>query len=693
MTKLKGPSIIGPCQPGSPLFATQPMTRKIEQKISDLIDQLEAHNYRYFVLADPLVSDREYDLMMSELRQLEEAHPHLQRQDSPTRRVGGLPTSEFPTVRHTTPMLSLDNSYSRADVLAFDQRVRDALEGEEVAYVAELKIDGVALSLSYENSLLLRAATRGDGVQGDAITANVRTIRSIPLRLRQPHITAEIRGEVYMSIADLADLNHERQEEEQPPFANPRNAAAGALKLQDPRLVARRRLRFFAYWLRCPEPVAATHVEHLRTLRRWGFPTNPHFVTCPTIEAAFDFHEYFQIRRDELPYEIDGTVVKVDSLDQQERLGATAKSPRSAMAFKFPARQATTVLHRIHLQVGRTGAVTPVALLEPVPLAGSTIQRATLHNEEEISRKDIRPGDTVVVEKGGDVIPKIVSVIGAMRPEGTKPFKFPDECPACEAPLVRDPDEAAVRCENPACPAQLKRRLQHFAARRTLDIEGLGPAILAQLVERRLVKDAGDLYSLDLESLTSLERMGEKSARNLLDRLGASCTRPFPRVLFALGIRHVGSTVAQTLASNFSSIGKLSAASEAELEAVPEIGPTIARSVAAFFGAPGTENLIDKLKDAGLQLELDEPAAEFAESYFTGKAVVLTGSLNRYNRDEAAALIEKLGGRTSASVSKKTDLVIAGEQAGSKLARARQLEIAVITEEEFEEHLKEAGRA
>ena len=669
------------------------MTRTIEQKISGLIDQLEDHNYRYFVLADPLVSDREYDLMMSELRQLEEAHPQLRRPDSPTRRVGGTPSSEFPTVRHSTPMLSLDNSYSRADVLAFDQRVRDALEGEEVAYVAELKIDGVALSLSYENGLLVRAATRGDGVQGDEISANVRTIRSIPLRLRRPRVTCEVRGEAYMSIADLAALNHERREEEQPLFANPRNAAAGALKLQDPRLVARRRLRFFAYWLRCPEPVAATHAEHLRTLRQWGFPTNPHFVHCPTLAAAFDFHDHFQSRRDDLPYEIDGTVVKVDRLDQQERLGATAKSPRSAMAFKFTARQATTVLHRIHLQVGRTGAVTPVALLEPVPLGGSTIQRATLHNEEEIRRKDIRPGDAVVVEKGGDVIPKIVSVISARRPEGTEPFKFPDECPACGAPLVRDQDEAAVRCENPACPAQLKRRLQHFAARRALDIEGLGPAVIEQLVERRLVEDAGDLYSLDLESLTGLERMGEKSARNLLDRLGASCTRPFPRVLFALGIRHVGSTVAQTLAGNFPAMDRLARASEEELEAVPEIGPTIARSVAAFFDAPGTGNLIGKLEDAGLQLELAEAAAESAESYFAGKTVVLTGSLSRYSRDEAAALIEKSGGRTSASVSKKTDLVIAGEKAGSKLARARQLEVSVITEEEFEEHLKQAGRA
>ena len=672
--------------------ATKHMSRKTAHRIAELIDQLDAHDYRYFVLADPLVSDREYDLMLSELRRLEEACPHLLRQDSPTRRVGGLPTSEFPTVRHANPMLSLDNSYSRADVLAFDQRVRDALAGEEVFYVAELKIDGVALSLSYENSLLVRAATRGDGVQGDEITANVRTMRSIPLRLRRPDVTCEIRGEVYMSIPDLATLNRQREKEEQPPFANPRNAAAGALKLQDPRLVSRRRLRFFAYWLRCPTPVAATHLEHLRALRQWGLPTNPHFVHCSTIEAAFGFHERFQARRDELPYEIDGTVVKVDSLDQQERLGATAKSPRSAMAFKFTARQATTVLRRIDLQVGRTGAVTPVALLEPVPLGGSTIQRATLHNEEEIRRKDIRPGDTVVVEKGGDVIPKIVSVVDGMRPSGTAPFRFPDECPVCGAPLVRDPDEAAVRCENPACPAQLKRRLQHFAARRALDIEGLGPAVIEQLVERRLVKDAGDLYSLDLESLTGLERMGEKSARNLLDGLGASRTRPFARVLFALGIRHVGSTVAQTLARNFPSSADLAQASEAELEAVPEIGPIIARSVAAFFGAPGTGELVGKLRRAGLQLELDVKDAESGESYFTGKTVVLTGSLSKYTREEAASLIEQSGGRTSASVSKKTDLVIAGDQAGSKLARARQLNIAVLSEEEFIEHLQATGR-
>ena len=667
------------------------MPRNIEKKIADLVDQLNLHNYRYHVLADPVVSDREYDLLLSELRQLEEAHPDLLRPDSPTRRVGGLPSSEFPPVRHLTPMLSLDNSYSRDDVLAFDQRVREGLADEEVTYVAELKVDGVALSLYYENSLLVRGATRGDGVQGDEITANVRTIRSIPLRLRQPDITCEIRGEVYMTIPDLADLNRQREEEEQPLFANPRNATAGSLKLQDPGLVSRRRLRFFAHWLSCPNPVASSHGEHLGTLRQWGLPVNPHYALCPTIESVFDFHEGFQARRDDLPYEIDGTVVKVDDLDQQDRLGATAKSPRSAMAFKFPARQATTVLRRIHLQVGRTGAVTPVALLEPVPLGGSTIQRASLHNEEEIRRKDIRPGDTVVVEKGGDVIPKIVSVVVGKRPEGAEPFNFPDDCPSCGAPLVRDPDEAAVRCENPACPAQLRRRLEHFAARNALDIEGLGPAIIEQLVERRLVTDAGDLYSLTLESLTGLERMGEKSGRNLLDGLGASRTRPFGRVLFALGIRHVGSTVARTLARNFPSIDRLAQASEEELEAVAEIGPTIARSVAAFLAAPGTGELIEKLRRAGLQLELDVEDAGPERSYFTGKTVVLTGSLSRYSRDQAASLIERLGGRTSSSVSKKTDLVIAGDQAGSKLAKARQLDIAVLSEDEFVERLQETG--
>ena len=660
------------------------MHRETERRINELIAQLDEHNYRYHVLADPAISDQEYDRLMAELQELERGHP---RPDSPSQRVGGSPAAEFPTVRHAIPMLSLDNSYSRADVEAFDQRVHVALPDEPVTYVTELKIDGVALSLTYEDSLLVRAATRGNGAQGDEITANARTIRAIPLRLREPGIDAEIRGEVYMAREDFEALNQQREQEDQPLFANPRNAAAGSLKRQDPRLVARRHLRFFAYWLHRPQDPTTTHIDHLQTLQQWGLPINPNFAPGATLDEVFAFYERYETERDELPYEIDGIVIKVDQLDQQERLGATAKSPRSQMAYKFRARRASTVLREIRLQVGRTGAITPVGLLDPVPLAGSTIQRATLHNEDEIRRKDIRPGDTVVLEKGGDVIPKILEVILEKRPANARPFVFPQACPACQEPVVRDPDEAVSRCENPACPAQLKRRLQHFASRNAMNIEGMGPAVVDQLVELDLVKDVGDLYALDLETLAGLERLATRSAQNLIDSLNTSRERPFDRVLFALGIRHVGTTVALTLARCFPSIERLCQATEEELETVPEIGPTIARSVGAFSAGSEVGELIEKLRRAGLQLELEEAPEAPAASFFAGKTVVLTGSLTRYTRDEAAALIQQLGGRVTSSVSKKTNLVVAGEEAGSKLTQAQKLGISVLSEEEFLQHL------
>jgi len=669
------------------------MSEEVARRIAALVEQLDEHNYRYHVLAQPVISDQEYDRLMATLQQLEQAYPELRRPDSPTQRVGGQPTSEFPTVRHASPMLSLDNSYSPEDVRDFDRRVRQALPGEEVEYVAELKIDGVALSLIYEDSLLVRAVTRGDGVQGDEITTNARTIRAIPLRLREPGITCQVRGEVYMEAADFAALNRQREEAGEPLFANPRNSTAGSLKLQDPGLAARRRLRFFAYWLAVEDDPATTHWEHLEGLRKWGLPVNPATTLCPDLETVFAFYAEYETRRDDLPYEIDGVVIKVDDLDQKQRLGATAKSPRSEMAYKFRARQARTVLRQIRLQVGRTGAVTPVALLDPVLLAGSTIQRATLHNEDEIRRKDIREGDTVVLEKGGDVIPKVVEVVLEERLPDSKAYEFPQTCPVCSSALVRDPDEAVTRCENPACSAQLRRRLEHFAGRNAMDIEGLGPAVVEQLVEKNLVEDVGELYSLNLDTLADLERLAEKSARNLLDGLEASKERGFDRVLFALGIRHVGTTVARTLARHFSSVEKLAQAQVEALEEVPEIGPTIARSVRAFFASPEAELLIDKLRRAGLQLEMAETPAAAADSYFAGKTVVLTGALGRHSRDQASALIQELGGRTTSSVSKKTDLVIAGDQAGSKLTKAQQLGIEVIDEEVFLQHLRAAGKA
>ena len=671
------------------------MTQDIAQRITALSAELSEHLYRYHVLAAPTISDQEFDRLLAELQALEEAHPALKRPDSPTQRVGGTPTSDFPTVRHAQPMLSLDNSYSRQDVEDFDRRVRQSLHDEAVEYVFELKIDGVALSLTYQDSLLVRAVTRGDGVQGDEITANARTIPTIPLRLRQPGINCEIRGEVYMESRDFSQINAQRAANDEPLFANPRNSTAGSLKLQNPNLVAKRNLRFFAYWIHAEGGDQTRHSECLETLCNWGLMV-PEHERCASLSDVFAHYDRYATTRADLPYEIDGVVIKVDSLSQQERLGYTAKSPRSAMAYKFSAYQARTRLLDILLQVGRTGAVTPVAVLDPVPLAGSTIARASLHNADEIHRKDIRIGDTVLIEKGGDVIPKVVEVDLSARPDDSVVYAFPNQCPSCKGPLTRDAEEAVARCDNPTCPAQLRRRLEHFASRNAMDIEGLGPAVVEQLVEQGLVKDLSNLYELDVESLGALERMGEKSAQNLLDGLARSKEQPFDRVLFALGIRHVGATVARTLAREFRNINALCRASVEELEATHEIGPTIARSLyASLPDLPALDPVLYKLKNrAKLQFEMKaEEEAAAPPSYFSGKTVVITGTLSGYSRDEAAALIESLGGKTTSSVSKNTDLLVAGEKAGSKLAKAQALGVEVLDEAAFIAQLKEAGVA
>ena len=589
-------------------------------------------------------------------------------------------------------MLSLDNSYSRQDVEDFDRRVRQSLPDEAVEYVFELKIDGVALSLTYQDSLLVRAVTRGDGVQGDEITANARTIPTIPLRLRQSGINCEIRGEVYMESSDFAQLNAQRAANDEPLFANPRNSTAGSLKLQNSNLVAKRNLRFFAYWIYAEGGDQTHHSKCLATLRDWGLIV-PEHKHCASLSDVFAHYDRYAADRADLSYEIDGVVIKVDSLDQQERLGYTAKSPRSAMAYKFPAYQARTRLLDIRLQVGRTGAVTPVAILEPVPLAGSTIARASLHNADEIHRKDIRIGDTVLIEKGGDVIPKVVEVDRNERPDNSVEYSFPNQCPSCKSPLTRDAEEAVARCDNPTCPAQLRRRLEHFASRNAMDIEGLGPAVVEQLVDQGLVKNLSDLYELDVESLGALERMGEKSAQNLLDGLDRSKEQPFDRVLFALGIRHVGATVARTLAREFRNIDALCEASVKDLEDTHEIGPTIARSLYASLPAlPALDPVLYKLKNkAKLQFEMEAEEEAAPPSYFSDKTVVITGTLSNHSRDEAASLIERLGGKTTSSVSKNTDLLVAGEKAGSKLAKAQALDVEVLDEAAFIEKLEEAG--
>ncbi len=662
------------------------MSKKPADRIDGLVRELNEHNYRYNVLSAPIISDQDFDRLLRELIDLEAEHPDLVRPDSPTQRVGSDLSKTFPTVVHNVPMLSLDNTYSEDELREFETRIRRELPGEDLCYVAELKIDGVALSLTYENGLLLRGVTRGDGVRGEDITPNVKTIPSIPIRLREPVDRCEVRGEVYLTHKTFQAINREREKAGETPFANPRNAAAGSLKLRDPRLVAKRRLSFFAYFFRTPDPPFHTHAETLDHLEHLRFAVNSERAVCETLDDIVDHIHAWDRTRDTLSYDIDGVVVKLNATSQQDKLSATSKAPRWAIAFKFSAQQAETVLRRIALQVGRTGVVTPVAELEPVLLAGTTVSRATLHNREELERKEIREGDTVRLEKGGDVIPKVVEVIREKRPAESKPFQFPDTCPVCNTPLVHDEVEVAIRCINTRCPAQVKANIRHFASRTAMDIEGLGVALVNQLVDNTntLVDDAGDLYSLDLETLAGLERMAQKSAQNLLDALKASKTRPFHRVLFALGIRHVGATVARALADAFGSIDRLREASLEDLEAVHEIGSAIARSLHDFLRAEQNQAVIEKLRAAGVQLEAEQQAPA-GPGPLQGKTVVITGALSRWGRQQAQDLVRALGGKPTSSLSKKTDLVVVGENPGSKKDKAEAFGIETLSEEAFAE--------
>lgn len=670
------------------------------ERIKVLRREIRSHDHRYFVLADPVISDTDYDMLVNELRDLESAHPELITPDSPTQRVGGSPSSTFPVVRHPVPMLSIGNTYNDEEIRDFDRRIRDLLGPErEYAYAVELKIDGVAVSLRYENGALILGATRGDGEQGDDITANLRTIRSIPLRIaeEEPLLNnIEVRGEVYLPHDGFEALNALRAEREEPLFANPRNATAGSLKLRDPRIVAERPLKVFIYTLRFEEEAGAlavqpdldSHYERLNWLTDQGFPTNLEARRFATINEVIGFCHDWEDRRSTLTYDIDGMVIKVDSIGLHGELGATMKSPRWAIASKFAAQRARTRLTDIRLQVGRTGVVTPVAELEPVFLAGSTISRATLHNEEEIHRKDLRVGDTVWIEKGGDVIPKVVSVDLDEREEGSSPFEMPTACPVCETALVRVGDEVAVRCGNAACPAQTQAHVTHFTARNAMDIEGFGPAVTDQILGNGLIGDVGDIYRLTREQLGTLERMGEKSAGNLLQGIEASKNRPLDRLLFSLGIPHVGERAARQIAERFRSIDAIRVASEEELVAVPEIGPKIAESIVSFFDNERNLQIVAKLKDAGLRMEL-EPPGDGAESGVVSQAladkiVVITGTLPNYTREEMAGRIEAAGGRVTSSVSKKTDYLVAGENAGSKLKKAQSLGVEILNEEETE---------
>lgn len=658
----------------------------VARRVEALRTEIARHDRLYYVEAKPEITDLEYDALMRELQELEARYPEIITPDSPTQRVGGEPLKEFATVVHSTPMLSIDNTYNEAELREFDARIRRALEGETPQYVVELKIDGVAISLRYENGVLACAATRGDGVRGDDVTQNVRQIRSVPLRLAaDAPAMLQVRGEVFMPNAELERLNRLREVAGEEPFRNPRNTTAGTLKLLDPRLVAQRRLEIFVYEI-APgsggEP--ATHREVLQSLAKWGLPVNPNHSFCADIGEVIAVCDHWREKRHDLGYETDGMVIKVDSLAQRRRLGATSKAPRWVIAYKFPAETARTRLLDIKVQVGKSGALTPVAEMAPVKLAGSVIKRATLHNFEELAKKDLRIGDLVEIQKAGEIIPQVLRAIPEERPADAAPFTVPAVCPACGAGVVKDADGVFIRCLNMGCPAQRKERLEHFAARKAMDIEGLGPAIIEQLVNKELVRDPADLYSLTQEQVAALDRMAEKSAANLVAAIEASKERPLSRLLFALGIRHVGSHTAELIAMRFRTMEAVMAASEEELQQVEEVGEIVAASVTSFFENPRNRELIARLRAAGVCMEESRAESETGPKPFAGKTFVVTGTLVRYTRDQIHERIKQLGGRPAASVSKKTDYVIAGENAGSKLDKARALGVNILTEDAFE---------
>ena len=647
------------------------------QRIEELRKQIREHEYRYYVLDQPVISDYEFDQLVRELKTLEEQHPELITPDSPTQRVGGQPAKEFPTHTFSRPMLSLENAYSEQEFQDWSRRVVQLAGTESVDYVTELKIDGLSMALIYQNSLLEKAVTRGDGRTGEVVTANVRTIRSVPLRLHED-VSVEIRGEVFLSLKAFRQLNEEREQAGEPRFANPRNAAAGSLRQLDPAITAKRQLDFYGYWI---HPTKRLQSENLKWMMQLGLKVNPHRKLCHSLDEVIDFCRYWEERRDELDYEIDGVVVKVNSVDLHERLGSTSKSPRWAVAVKFRARQATTKLLNIRVQVGRTGALTPVAELEPVQLGGTTIRNATLHNEDEIVRLGVQINDRVLLERGGDVIPKVVSVV-EQAPDGIA-FEMPSRCPVCGGQVFREEGEAVRRCLSQTCPAKVKESLLHWSSRKAMKIDGLGERLVDQLVEKNLVRDVSDLYRLTREQLQDLERMGPKSAENLVKEIDASRSVEFWRLLFGIGIRHVGERTAQILARRFGSIDRLEQASKEELEQVHEIGPIVAESIYQFLRQPENRALIERLRAAGLPMKSYDVEQPQLGHIFAGKTFVLTGTLDTMTREEATSLIVQRGGRVSSSVSKKTDFVLAGRDAGSKLDKAQQLGVRILDEREF----------
>ncbi|HNY77767.1 MAG: NAD-dependent DNA ligase LigA [Sedimentisphaerales bacterium] len=661
------------------------MAGDVRKRLERLRQEIRRHDHLYYVLNAPEIGDREYDALFAELLRLEAAHPELVTADSPTQRVSGRPLDEFATVRHAVPMLSMDNTYSAEELQAFDERVRKQLDRADYDYVVELKIDGLAISLRYEEGMLVAGATRGDGEVGDDVTANIRTIKSIPLSLLNgddvPRVL-EVRGEVYMPTRSFVELNRMRAEAGEPAFANPRNAAAGSLKLLDARVTATRNLAFFAYAVgEVSQPLAADHYHTLQRFRTLGLPVNPHIRRAKDIDEVIEVCRSWSEKRFELDYQTDGMVVKVNRYDQRDILGTTGRAPRWCIAYKFPAERAETVVESIAVQVGKSGILTPVANLTAVRLSGTTVRRASLHNFDEMRRLDVRPGDTVVIEKAGEIIPQVVEVKKQRRPKGARPFETPKKCPVCDSDVVKDEAGVYVRCPNPDCSGQLKERLRYFAGRGQMDIERLGASLIEQLVDGGLVEGFADLYRLQKEDLAALDRMADKSAQNVLDGIEASKRRPLWRFLAALGIRHVGGQSAQVLADHFGSLEALRNASLEELEAIDQIGPVMAESIYAYFREPRHRAIIADLVAAGVRPQAE--AAKPRTGALAGKTVVVTGSLEHFTRQQAEQAIKDAGGKASGSVSKKTDFVLAGAEPGSKLDKARQLGVTVIGERQF----------
>ena len=667
--------------------------KKVEAKkrITELRDLLNHHNHRYYVLDDPEISDSGYDQLLRELQNLEEAFPKLRTPDSPTQRVGAAPLEAFESVTHAVPMLSLDNAFGFEEVRDFDDRLRRLLKIEEIEYVVEPKIDGVAVELVYENGIFRQGSTRGDGFDGEDVTQNLKTIKSIPIGLFSKNSSLperlDVRGEVYYTKRGFIELNKVREAHGEPTYANPRNTAAGSLRQLDSSITAARPLNIFVHSVGQLVGVElATHFETLVKFKEWGFRVNKHITVCTGIEAVIESCQKIIDLRDTLEYDIDGVVIKVNSFELQQKAGTRTRSPRWATALKLKAKQETTQILDIITQVGRTGALTPVAVMSPVKIDGVEITRATLHNQDEIDHKDVRIGDWVVIQRAGDVIPEVVKVIDSKRTGKEKIYKIPKRCPVCNSKVIRLPDEAVHRCQNRSCPAQLKEGIRHFASRRALDIEGLGEKIVDQLVEKGLVKNVADFYSLTLEQLAGMERMAEKSAQNLLDAFDKSKQVKLARFLYAFGIRFVGEHVSQVLAREFKTIDTLKKATIEDLQEVHEIGPQVAESVTQFFNEKANIEIIQRLFDSGVKI--DEVSDTANDNKFSEKTFVFTGTLQHITRDEAKQKIQELGGRAASSVSKKTDFVVIGENPGSKAEKARELGVPILTEEEFSELLE-----